>query len=126
MEKEELIVEKEYRIEVARFAHEVNRLYCALLGDTSQPAWEEAPEWQRYSALLGVKNVEDNPLTTPADSHESWLKQKVEEGWVFGLVKDPEAKTHPCIVPHDKLPPTQQAKDSLFIAAVNAGLEAFK
>lgn len=119
-------MEKEYLIEVARFAHEVNRLYCALLGDNSQVPWEEAPEWQRYSAVLGVKNIEDNPLATPVDSHDCWLKQKVEEGWVYGPVKDPEAKTHPCMVRYEDLPAAQQTKDHLFITVVKAGLDVFK
>src|SRR5438105_262770 len=33
----------------ARAAHEVNRAYCLALGDASQVAWEDAPEWQRSS-----------------------------------------------------------------------------
>ena len=40
------------RTEIARVAHEINRAYCASLGDTSQPAWEDAPEWQQQSAKL--------------------------------------------------------------------------
>ncbi len=41
--------------QIARVAHEVNRAYCQALGDNSQPAWEDAPQWQRDSAMLGVK-----------------------------------------------------------------------
>lgn len=32
---------------IARVCHEVNRAYCQALGDNSQPAWEDAPAWQR-------------------------------------------------------------------------------
>lgn len=32
--------------QIARMAHEANRAYCQALGDDSQPAWEDAPEWQ--------------------------------------------------------------------------------
>jgi hypothetical protein len=117
---------KEYAIEVARFAHEVNRLYCALLGDMSQPAWEDAPEWQQYSAIMGVKNIEANPEMKPEDSHVSWLEQKVADGWKYGPVKDPDLKEHPCMVPYADLPEAQKAKDHLFIAAVAAGLGVFK
>jgi hypothetical protein len=52
------------------------------------------------------------------------MKQKVDEGWVYGAVKDPEAKTHPCIVPFDQLPREQQAKDFIFRAVVHALKEA--
>jgi hypothetical protein len=40
--------------EIAKVAHEVNRAYCQAIGDNSQPTWEEAPGWQRDSAINGV------------------------------------------------------------------------
>lgn len=105
---------------IARVTHEVNRAYCASLGDTSQAAWEEAPAWQRDSARNGVRMHLDNPDATPADSHASWFAQKEAEGWKYGQVKDPEAKEHPCFVPYDALPVEQRAKDYLFRAVVHA------
>jgi len=41
--------------QVARVAHEANRAYCESIGDTSQVRWEDAPQWQRDSALKGVQ-----------------------------------------------------------------------
>lgn len=104
---------------IARVAHEVNRAYCASIGDLSQPAWEDAPHWQRASAELGV-SFHLNGDHGPEASHESWMRQKLADGWRYGEVKDPEAKTHPCMVPFDQLPREQQAKDYLFRAVVNA------
>lgn len=104
---------------IARTCHEVNRAYCQALGDMSQPAWEDAPMWQRDSARLGVE-LHMRKNVGPEASHESWMAQKVAEGWVYGPVKDPEAKTHPCIVPFDQLPREQQAKDFIFRAVVHA------
>lgn len=104
---------------IARVCHEVNRAYCQSLGDMSQPSWEDAPQWQRDSAMLGVKLHTENNVG-PEASHESWMAQKVAEGWVFGPKKDPEAKTHHCIVPFDMLPREQQAKDFIFRAVVHA------
>jgi hypothetical protein len=105
--------------QIARVAHEVNRAYCQALGDDSQPAWEEAPEWQRASARMGV-DLHTMGNFGPEASHISWMKQKVADGWVFGPVKDPEAKTHPCLVPFADLPREQQAKDYLFRGVVHA------
>jgi hypothetical protein len=104
---------------IARVAHEVNRSYCQALGDNSQPAWEDAPAWQRESARMGV-DLHVSGDFGPEASHISWMKQKVEDGWVYGPQKDPEAKTHPCIVPFDQLAPEQQAKDHLFRGVVHA------
>lgn len=102
----------------AKTAHEVNRAYCAALGDLSQPSWEEAPEWQKSSARMGVEAILKNPEQTPEMSHESWMAQKVSEGWIYGPLKNPEKKEHPCMVPYSMLSKEQRMKDSLFIGAV--------
>ena len=108
------------RTEIARVAHEINRAYCASLGDTSQPSWDDAPEWQKGSALAGVDMHLANPDATPENSHESWLAQKTAEGWKYGPVKDAQKKEHPCFLPYAELPPEQKAKDHLFRAVVHA------
>jgi hypothetical protein len=107
-------------LQIARVAHEINRAYCAAIGDNSQPAWEDAPDWQQRSAANGVQLHLDNPDTTPEQSHEAWLEQKVAEGWKFGPVKNPEAKEHPCMVPYEQLPVEQRVKDHLFAAVVRS------
>lgn len=105
---------------IARVCHEANRAYCQAMGDISQMPWDQAPSWHRDSCVKGVELHLNNPDSTPADSHESWMKQKVEEGWVYGPVKDAEHKTHPCIRPFDELPLEQRAKDYIFRAVVRA------
>lgn len=101
----------------ARAAHEANRAYCLALGDTSQPSWEDAPEWQRSSAVNGVRGVLVDG-NGPRESHASWLREKEATGWKFGPVKDPEKKEHPCFVPYNELPSEQRAKDHVFVRVV--------
>ena len=113
-------VEESRTSRIARVAHEVNRAYCHALGDDSQVAWEDAPEWQRDSARNGVRHALANPGTSPEDSHKGWLAQKEREGWTFGEQKDVVAKTHPCFVPYEQLPAAQRVKDYLFLAVVRA------
>lgn len=106
--------------EIARVAHEVNRAFCSSIGDHSQPVWEDAPEWQQSSAVAGVEFIKANPNASPSASHESWLKQKTAEGWMYGETKDPVAKTHPCYVAYHDLPTEQKSKDYIFGAVVRA------
>ncbi len=113
-----MIDDLKYRI--AQVCHEANYAYCRTIGDFSQKPWADAPEWQRASAVKGVKFHLDNPGALPSASHESWLAEKEREGWVYGEEKDEVLKTHPCIVPFKELPREQQLKDVLFIAVVNA------
>ena len=111
--------------QVAEVAHEVNRAYCQALGDNSQPSWNDAPEWQRSSARMGV-DLHTMGDFGPEASHISWMKQKLEEGWKYGPVKNPETKEHPCIVPFDQLPVAQQAKDYIFRGVVHAANDVFQ
>ena len=106
--------------QIARICHDANRALCASVGDFSQTSWDEAPDWQRESAVEGVQFHLAHPDASASASHDRWLTEKVETGWVYGEVKDAVAKTHPCIVPFEQLPPEQQAKDHLFRGIVHA------
>jgi hypothetical protein len=105
---------------VAKICHAVNRAYCESMGDFSQPKWEDAPEWQKQSAISGVLFHRDHPDAGPSASHDNWLAGKAADGWKYGPVKDPEKKEHPCFMPYDQLPKEQQTKDALFIAVVHS------
>jgi len=105
---------------IARICHEVNRIYCQSVGDKSQKPWDEAEQWQRDSAVMGVVFAITNPNATPADQHEAWLKDKLKDGWQYGPVKDAAKKEHPCIVPYEELGVIQQYKDKLFQTIVKA------
>lgn len=104
--------------DVAEVAHEVNRAFCKSIGDDSQPSWENAPQWQKDSAISGVQIHFDNPGLTPEESHESWLSFKKKDGWIYGPVKDADKKEHPCMVPYQDLPIEQRSKDYIFSAVV--------
>ena len=106
--------------QLARICHEANAALCLSLGDHSQASWDEAPEWQRASAINGVSYHLKNPSAPPSASHEIWMREKLESGWRYGEVKDASARTHPCLIPFEQLPPEQRAKDHLFIAIVHA------
>ena len=103
---------------IAKVAHEANRAYCETLGDNSQPSWFDALLWQKDFAMNGVRAIFDGTVTRPEEAHENWLKEKENDGWVFGETKDPEKKTHPCMLPFSDLPEEQQAKDLLFFDIV--------
>ena len=113
---------------IAKVCHEANRAYCATLGDNSQTSWEDAPEWQKQSAINGIKfhlKAHDEGRTTAASaSHDSWLEEKRVAGWKYGPVKDTEKKEHPCFIPYEGLPTSQKLKDYIFGAIVKAYYEA--
>lgn len=103
---------------IAKVCHAANKAYCEAIGDDSQVEWDQAEQWQKDSATMGVNFVIHNQHAPTSATHDSWLAQKVADGWVYGEVKDAEKKTHPCMVEYDKLPVEQQLKDSLFRGVV--------
>lgn len=109
---------------IAMVCHETNRAYCESIGDLTQPHWQQAPEWQRASAVKGVEfhlaAHQRGEKPSASASHESWLEEKRRDGWTYGAVKDAERKQHPCFVPYDELPLEQRMKDYLFGAVVEA------
>jgi hypothetical protein len=52
------------------------------------------------------------------------MKRKTEQGWVYGEEKSYTKKTHPSMVPYEKLSQEQRTKDIIFSAIV-ATLKTF-
>lgn len=107
------------KTDIARACHEANRALCEAYGDHSQVPYDDAPAWQKKAILNGV----EFHLTGehgPEETHESWMAQKEKDGWTYGPTKDAAKKTHPCMVPYEKLPTMQKAKDRIIAAVVNA------
>lgn len=105
---------------IAVVCHEANKAWCEKNGDYSQKSWNEAENWQRESAVKGVEFRLNNPDAGHDAQHNAWMKEKIEQGWIYGTKKDADAKTHPCIVPFEQLPKFQQQKDALFCAIVDS------
>ena len=75
------------------------------------------------STIKGIEGVLAG--NTPAQSHELWVKERTAQGWVYGEVKDLEAKTHPCLVPYHELSQTDKMKDCVIVGAVKGNELAF-
>ena len=43
--------------------------------------------------------------------HEVWAESRISQGWVYGEQRDDEKKTHPCLVPYEKLPEEEKEYD---------------
>lgn len=49
--------------------------------------------------------------------HDSWARQRMGEGWVYGPQRNDAAKTHPCLVPYSELSESEREYDR--ISAMN-------
>ncbi len=113
-------------MEIARICHEANRALQVALNDPAIPVcqeWDHEDDGVRDSAIKGVV-FHLGQEVTPRESHESWMRAKMEDGWVYGERKNLEAKSHPCLVPYDDLKPQDRVKDELFSSIVKVFKEA--
>jgi hypothetical protein len=111
----------------AMLCHEANRAFVLSCNrdDRTQLPWASSSDHVRASCIAGVHGVLAKRNTKPGESHESWMKYKLEQGWKIGPIKSEERKEHPNLVPFEKLSVLEQAKDYLFIATALASLSTY-
>lgn len=103
--------------QIAYIIYNSNGAVCHLNEEDWKP-WEELTDDQRKGYEKAVLMKLANPEMTAEQQHEAWMQQRLEQGWVYGEVKDVENKVSPCLVPYDQLPKEQKMKDALFHAIV--------
>lgn len=43
--------------------------------------------------------------------HEVWAKNRIEQGWTYGEMRNDALKQHPCLVPYEELPEVEKMYD---------------
>jgi len=104
---------------IAKVCHEAIKAFCEAYDDFSQKSWNDADEWQRQSTIKSVQYRLANPGASHSAQHDAWMADKIANGWKYGVIKNAQAKTHPCIVPYDQLPEIEKQKDALFQSIVD-------
>lgn len=102
----------------AVFVYEAARLQAAAVDAPIVPeSWSERDEAFR-AQFLDVIAMMCSRLrkSSPEELHDDWVGAYEAMGWEYGPERDPEAKTHPDMVPFDDLEPREQAKDAVFVA----------
>lgn len=47
------------------------------------------------------------------NTHENWSQERLNQGWVWGPVRDDEKKHHPCLIPYDELSEEEKEYDRI-------------
>src|SRR6266704_3741830 len=103
--------------QLGRLNHALRREVALIFGDgTIPPSWDDAPEWMHIESERSARKLLENPGMLAEEEHDRRVRQKITEGWKWGEVRDDEAKTHPSLVPFEKLPPGEQLKDLLRVS----------
>lgn len=45
------------------------------------------------------------------NTHEIWARNRIEEGWTYGDIRNDEKLQSPCLIPYEKLPESEKEYD---------------
>ncbi|ADQ53088.1 conserved hypothetical protein [Aeromonas phage 65] len=88
-----------------------------VLGDTDT-LWKDEPEKVKRVWTKHVNYIIDHPDSDSQTVHNLWRTYKNGQGWIFGEEKSTEDKTHPCLVPYEKLHEIEHMKYFIFMETV--------
>ncbi len=100
----------------AKFAYEAARIENAMAKRPINPEpWEYRDEKFRKNMIMAVsRQCGKGRMTSPKKLHDDWVRAYKKMGWKYGKKRDTEAKTHPDMVPFNKLGRKEQEKDWVF------------
>lgn len=101
----------------AIFVYEGARLHASAIGAPIVPEPWGQREVAFRTQFLAVIDAQMGPDRSddPEALHNSWWEAYERMGWRYGPVRDPEAKTHPDMVPFADLGFEEQIKDEVFV-----------
>lgn len=45
------------------------------------------------------------------NTHETWARRRLADGWIYGPQRDNAKRQHPCLVPYEALPESEKEYD---------------
>lgn len=98
---------------IAWIAHEVECMYCVVIGKRVEAGWEYLDKESIKDIKEGVKFIIENPELTPKVMHKMWVEKMEKEGWKYGPKVDMEAKVHPDLAEYGARPRWMRMRDQL-------------
>lgn len=57
-----------------------------------------------------------------ANAHDVWAQTRLDQGWVWGPVRDDDRKHHPCLVAFEALPESEKEVDRVMVREAVKGI----
>ena len=101
-----------------RFVYQAARLAAFAAGAPVIPApWDERESAFQHQFLKVIeRQCGPQRSSSPEELHGSWMQAYFAMGWAHGENYNPEAKTHPDLVPYADLGQLERDKDAVFVA----------
>jgi hypothetical protein len=100
---------------LARAGFQVRRLQAgdhrAATPPPAEPAASYTPRPIDTSSVALPPELAELADMLAENVHDNWAKRRLAEGWAYGSVVDPAARTHPDLVQYDELPGNEREFD---------------
>lgn len=109
--------------EIAKVAYQTYREYLKNTNSTTNLLdWDECPDWEKKSAIIGVRTYINNPEDSIEKNHERWMKERLTNNGVYYTERDKISFDY---LPREPIPFLQlskklQVKDFIFQNVVYA------
>lgn len=99
----------------ARFVYEAARLAAEAANAPIVPVpWDEREEPFKEQFRRVIERQCSGRSDFPEELHDDWVQAYLKMGWVYGPEYSRENKTHPDLVPYDRLGQLERDKDAVF------------
>lgn len=100
----------------AKFVYDGTRLAAIAAMAPVIPAPYEEREQEFLDQFEAVIEKQCGPdrMMNLEEIHNTWWQRYIDMGWVYGETYDPEAKTHPDMVPYWELGQEERDKDEVW------------
>ena len=111
-------ITKTLNIRRAEFVYEAARMAAKAAGAPIIPAPydEREDDFKNQFYEVIARQCGEQRSSSPEELHGGWVQAYIANGWKYGDVYDPDARTHPDMVPYSQLGQLERDKDAVFVA----------
>lgn len=95
---------------------EIAQILYIVIKSINDCIGEETKPFNYEDLAQNIFDITDS--TQPQDNHNRWMKHRLQDGWVYGHIKDVEKKITPYLVSYKQLPQVTRIKDHIAVELV--------
>jgi len=89
---------------ISKLAHNAMADNCLQNYNINIPLWDELPEDNRFVVVNLTAYIYAHPDITDKELHDNWVKDRLNDGWRYGIKLDNDKKENPNIVEYENIP----------------------
>lgn len=102
---------------IAQECHKMHNLICKSQGEPTRE-WSDLPKAHIDTITSSIQLIQEGKVNDPKDSHNNFMRKKLDDGWTWGEKWCDVNKTNPRLCLFENMTPINLLKEEVFIATV--------